>query len=31
MEYLVPYDTTRFIQESAKEVIKTLLEAAACW
>ena len=28
MEYFVPYDTTRFIQESAKEVIKTLVEAA---
>ncbi|MDD3352044.1 multidrug efflux RND transporter permease subunit [Zoogloea sp.] len=28
MEYLVPYDTTRFIQESAKEVTQTLIEAA---
>ena len=28
MEYFVPYDTTRFIQESAKEVLWTLGEAA---
>jgi multidrug efflux pump subunit AcrB len=28
MEYFVPYDTTRFIQESAKEVCQTLVEAA---
>ncbi|WP_374266217.1 efflux RND transporter permease subunit [Zoogloea sp.] len=27
VEYVVPYDTTRFIQESAKEVLKTLGEA----
>ncbi|MBL8471705.1 MAG: multidrug efflux RND transporter permease subunit [Rhodocyclaceae bacterium] len=28
IEYIVPYDTTRFIQASAREVIKTLIEAA---
>ena len=28
VEYLIPFDTTRFIQASIKEVIKTLLEAA---
>ncbi|HMW51249.1 MAG TPA: multidrug efflux RND transporter permease subunit [Zoogloea sp.] len=28
MEYFIPYDTTRFIQESAHEVVKTLVEAA---
>jgi HAE1 family hydrophobic/amphiphilic exporter-1/multidrug efflux pump len=28
VEYFVPYDTTRFIQESAKEVVHTLIEAA---
>ncbi len=27
VEYIIPYDTTRFIQESAKEVLKTLGEA----
>lgn len=27
VEYIIPYDTTRFIQESAKEVLKTLAEA----
>jgi HAE1 family hydrophobic/amphiphilic exporter-1/multidrug efflux pump len=29
VEYLVPFDTTRFVQESIHEVVKTLLEAAA--
>ncbi|PIR09572.1 MAG: multidrug efflux RND transporter permease subunit, partial [Gallionellaceae bacterium CG11_big_fil_rev_8_21_14_0_20_60_62] len=29
MEWLVPYDTTRFIELSIREVAKTLLEAAA--
>jgi multidrug efflux pump len=29
MEWLVPYDTTRFIELSIREVVKTLLEAAA--
>ncbi len=28
MEYFIPYDTTRFIQASAEEVVKTLVEAA---
>ncbi|MBL8480573.1 MAG: multidrug efflux RND transporter permease subunit [Rhodocyclaceae bacterium] len=28
IEYIVPYDTTRFIQASAREVVKTLIEAA---
>jgi multidrug efflux pump len=28
VQYLIPFDTTRFVQESIKEVIKTLLEAA---
>jgi multidrug efflux pump len=28
MEYLIPYDTTRFIQASAHEVVVTLIEAA---
>ena len=29
MEWLVPYDTTRFIELSIREVVKTLFEAAA--
>jgi multidrug efflux pump len=29
MEWLIPYDTTRFIELSIQEVVKTLLEAAA--
>ena len=29
VNYLIPFDTTRFVQESIKEVVKTLLEAAA--
>ena len=29
MEWVVPYDTTRFIELSISEVVKTLLEAAA--
>jgi len=27
MSYLIPYDTTKFIQESVNEVVKTLIEA----
>ena len=29
VNYLIPFDTTRFVQESIREVVKTLLEAAA--
>ena len=29
VSYIIPFDTTRFVQESIKEVTKTLLEAAA--
>ena len=29
VNYLIPFDTTRFVQESIHEVVKTLLEAAA--
>ncbi len=28
VDYLIPYDTTRFVQASIKEVVKTLAEAA---
>jgi multidrug efflux pump len=29
VNYLIPFDTTRFVQESIREVVKTLLQAAA--
>ena len=29
VNYLIPFDTTRFVEESIREVVKTLLEAAA--